>query len=112
MAWVRIDDNFFSHPKVLQAWWAYPTAIGLWPMTASYAGRQQTDGVVSADYVHSLLPARRQRERATEALVDAGLWLPNGAGWQFHDWTEYNPTRAQTDERKRVDRERKRTAIR
>jgi hypothetical protein len=63
MAWVRIDDDLFSHPKILRAWWTDKASIGLWPQGLSWAGRQLTDGYVSAEFVRGLLPNRRERER-------------------------------------------------
>src|SRR5215831_3604523 len=93
MAWVRIDDDLFSHPKILHAWRDCPAAIGLWPLSLAWAGRHLTDGRVSADFVYGLIPNRRQRDRATSALVDAELWVPNGTGWQIHDWADYNESR-------------------
>ena len=108
MAWVRLDDQFDSHPKTLIAWSASPVSVGLWPQAASWAARYQTDGHVTAEFVVGLMPARRQRDQATAALVDAGLWVPNGTGWQFHDWEVYNGTRAEIEARRQADRRRKR----
>ena len=34
MAWFKIDDYFYDHPKVLECSTA---AIGLWTLAASYA---------------------------------------------------------------------------
>ena len=72
----------------------------------------RTDGEITNAFVTGLRPHRRERDRATGALVDAGLWVPNGAGWYFHDWKDFNWTRAQVEEHKRKDRERKRSGIR
>ncbi|MCI4360652.1 MAG: hypothetical protein L3J91_03030 [Thermoplasmata archaeon] len=108
MAWVRIDDSLSSHPKILQAWSTDHAAIGLWPLAASWAGRHLTDGHVSPDFVGGLMPARRPREQAIGALVEAGLWVPNGTGWQIHDWQDYNGTRASIEARRRIDAARKR----
>jgi hypothetical protein len=109
MAWVRIDDDLFSHPKILRAWWTDKASIGLWPQGLSWAGRQLTDGYVSAEFVRGLLPNRRERDRATGALVDAALWVPNGSGWEIHDWSDYNASREQTLARRDADAARKRT---
>jgi len=108
MAWVRIDDDLFSHPKILHAWSACPASIGLWTLTLSWAGRQLTDGHVTGEIVRNFMPAKRQRERAIAALEQPGLWVPNGAGWQIHDWQDYNTSREQVLARRRTDAARKR----
>jgi len=108
MAWVRIDDDFFSHPKVVHAWSICPTSIGLWPMTAAAAGRHLTDGYVTGDFVRQLMPRTRQRDQAVSALVDTGLWVPNGTGWQIHDWQDYNESRERVLKRRKADAMRKR----
>lgn len=111
MAWSRVDDNLPIHPRIVRAWQDYWPAIGLWPMGLAWSAR--TDGEVSTAFVRGLIPGARQRDRTTGTLVDAGLWVPNGAGgWQIHDWADYNSTRAQVEERKRADRDRKRAGIR
>ena len=109
MAWVRIDDGMFSHPKVLHAWATYPASLGLWPLAATWAARHRTDGHVSGEFVTGMMPAKRQRDRAIDALVESGLWVPNGTGWQIHDWRDYNGTRAELKAaNERTHRERQR----
>lgn len=107
--WVRVDDGLFSHPKIMQAWTTSPASIGLWPQAASWAARYLTDGHVSSEFVVGLMPRRRQRDQMTGALVDAGLWVPNGAGWQIHDWQDYNQSREQVLARREADLKRKRS---
>jgi hypothetical protein len=42
-------------------------------------------------------------------LVSAGLWeaavIGGEPGWQFHDWCDYQPTRATVDERRKRNAE-------
>ena len=110
MAWVRLDDGLPSHPKILSAWSTYPASIGLWALALAWSAR--TDGHITPELVHQLIPGRGPRERAIAALEEPILWVPNDAGWEIHDWRKYNYTRAQVEERKRADRERKRTGVR
>lgn len=81
---VRINDDFHSHPKVRAAGNA---AIGLWARSLSFAGCYLTDGHVPM--LDALALGRRQD---AAALVSAGLWIPNGDGFVIHQFLEWNPT--------------------
>jgi len=108
MVWVRIDDDLFSHPKVLHAWTDCPASIGLWTLGLSWVGRQLTDGHIPVEIVQVFMPHKRQRDRATQALENAGLWSPNGNGWEIHDYLDRNLSREQVLDKRRADSERKR----
>lgn len=82
MAWVRIDDGFWSHPKVIAAGNA---AIGLWIKAASYCAQHLTDGFVPDHVVPLLGGTRTQAQR----LLSAKLWQKADGGWVFHDWDDY-----------------------
>ena len=90
MVWFRIDDKLHDHPK---AWKAGIPALGLWSVAGSWCGDNLTDGFVP-DYVAARWDKNYRRLAAR--LVDAGLWTPHTrdgvAGWQFHDWREFQPT--------------------
>ena len=89
MVWFRIDDSFWSHPKVLGL---STDAVALWVRAGSYSAQQLTDGLIAPHALRML----GDRDAAVE-LTNAGLWetVPAAAGWQFHDWADYQPTRAQ-----------------
>jgi hypothetical protein len=100
--WVRIDDSFFSHPKVVEAG---AEASGLYVWALAYSSRHLTDGHVSPAWVAQVMGKRAAR--VAEALVTAGLWEVNGSGWVIHDYLTYNPTKAQVEDKRRKDSERK-----
>lgn len=88
MPWFKIDDTLAHHPKILQAGNA---ALGLWVRAGSYCAQQLTDGYVSNTVLATLgTPSQAAR------LVAAGLWERFPDGFRFHDWQEYQPTRADT----------------
>jgi hypothetical protein len=64
-----------------------------------------TDGFIPKDRVARLAP--RVRESHIAELVDADLWAPVVGGWSIHDYLEYNPSRAEVNERREVERRRK-----
>lgn len=97
--WFKVDDDLAFHPKVLAA--GLP-AMGLWVRAGAWAGRHLTDGFVPAD----MLPALGSTRRQANALVKAGLWSVEPDGYRFHDWQQYQPSRA------KVEAEREATANR
>lgn len=87
MAWFKTDDKFAMHPKVIQAGNA---AIGLWIRAGTWSADQSTDGHIPTEMITVL---GGKTADATK-LVNAGLWERDDAGYQFHDWQDYQPTRA------------------
>jgi hypothetical protein len=91
MAWTRLDDSFYDHPKAARTSLA---AIGLWTKALSYCARHLTDGFVPKLIVIELahLPPEPALNLAKE-LVRARLWKAVGTkGFKFHDYLEYNPS--------------------
>lgn len=88
MPWFKIDDGFWSHPKVIEL---SDPAVALWVRAGSYCAGHLTDGLVRRSTLRML---GADRDAAIE-LVLAGLWDETGDGWSFHDWDEYQPTREQ-----------------
>lgn len=109
MTWARIDDGFHSHPKVLETWQAEPAAVGLHARALSYAANHEIDGEVPDSVLQTWIPDERERERMVKALTGSGLWHKNGSGYAIHDFLDYNPSRADLTERRKADRERKRS---
>lgn len=109
MPWFKVDDDFHDHPKV-QA--LNPGSVGLWTLCGSWSADNLTDGFVPAHIAQR--KGGKNWGRFVDELVAAGLWdvvpadthvsntrvtreyrsrrdMP--AGYQFHDWAEYQPTR-------------------
>lgn len=88
MAWGRIDDKLHANPKFLLT---SLEATGLWLRCYSWVNDQLTDGHLPTAIV-ALYGAARAKKLAAE-LVANGLWEVNPAGWQIHDYLEYNPSK-------------------
>ncbi len=92
---MKLDDGFAEHPKVLsvsvQARWAYISAI-------CYTSRRLTDGVIP----RSVLSALSISPKLVSELVNASLWDNHGDDFMIHDYLEYNSTKAEIEERRRV----------
>lgn len=95
MTWFKVDDGLATHQKVLAAGNA---AMGLWVRAGAWCSQQLTDGHVPLATVRLLGNVKQAK-----ALVAAGLWIEAEGGYQFHDWSDYQPTRERV-ERTREER--------
>lgn len=138
MAWFKVDDRFYSSRKVLRIPRRFRVAaVGLWTLAGSWSAHDLTDGfipwymldefgadeeladaLVSAGLwlriVPDLSPGDTEgTDRDTEGTGvgrsgDGENYGPQEAGYQFLNWDEYQPTRTETEERRRKEREKKR----
>lgn len=100
MTWFKVDDGFHAHPKILGCTLA---ARGLWVTAGSYCAQQLTDG-----FVPDVLVRMHNGVKAARELVAAGLWVAVDGGWKFHEWSEYQPSRADVRDRRDAVNDRKR----
>lgn len=108
MAWVKLDDHFVDHPKVVAAG---PLAGFLYVAALCYANRLLTDGFIPSAQVTRLLPQNGHKNGSDLAgvLCHVGLWSRvkrKEPGFQIHDFLKYQPSK------RKVLRERKQTAKR
>ncbi len=86
MPWVRIHDGALSHPKLFALFnWKDPLHVWLWGLSQAQA--HLTDGVIARDSVPKV------GLRAVAVLVSRFLWEPTAAGWQIHDYHDWNDAR-------------------
>ncbi len=107
MSWAKLDDQFHAHRKAMKAWRAHPRALGLHMLAMSYCAGHLTDGLVDDEFVEEKIPAKRERDQATNALVEAELWGREEDGWRIHDWLDFNPSRADTLDKRQKEADRK-----
>jgi len=89
MAWVKLDDQFPHHPKILRAG---PLASWLYVASVCYAAEYLTDGFIPEGALH-ILAAVPNPEALAATLVDVGLWQRAAGGYVIHDYHDYNPSR-------------------
>ena len=81
MVWVRLDDTFPEHPKIIglpaEAFRTHVCGI-------CYCARNLTDGFVPGAAVNG----------AASELVVVGLWDRVESGYQIHDYLDFNPSKA------------------
>jgi hypothetical protein len=102
MSWLKVDDGFHSHPKVMRAGTA---AAGLWVRCGSYVAQHLTDGFVPREVANTY-----GTRSLIKALVDNSLWIPTDGGWLMHDYAERNPSREQVEADRAAAADRQRRA--
>lgn len=106
MAWFKVDDGFYDHPKVEEL---PNAAVGLWAKAGTWCAKHETDGVIPATRVKALKGTASQ----IRALIECGLWgettTNSGAkAYSFRDWFDYQPSREEREEERQLWREKKR----
>ena len=104
MPWGRLDDSLYDHPKLdrLGESDRLP-GIGLWALSISWSNRFLTDGHVPRGRVEKLGGSLE----LAESLVSAELFDHDGTGYRIHDFLEFNDSRADVEERRQKEAERK-----
>ena len=88
MTWIKVDDSFGDHPKVMALGRDRMAGLGVWTAASCYCARHLTDGFVPAAVAEGFGHAR-----IIGKLVDVGLFDKVPGGYQLHDWLDYNPPR-------------------
>lgn len=100
MSWVKLDDTFWMHPRVLEVGDAN---AGVFARMLSYCGCYLTDGMVPGPIVDSITVKTR---RAVPDLERAGLVQQLESGTVLIcDYLEYNRSKAEVEADRKVRRE-------
>jgi hypothetical protein len=102
LPWIRLDTQFALNPKIL-----YLVedkrfrAAFVWTASLAYAGAHGTDGFLPT----ACLPHLHATKADAKALVEVGLWIETVGGWEINSWAEFQPSNAETEERKKRAKE-------
>src|SRR5215207_6052824 len=101
VTWVKIDDRYATHRKMLKAG---ALALALDVAGMCYAAGHDTDGYIPTVALTAAAPflSRGQALAAAGRLVEAGRWKPVTDGWQIHDYLTYNPSSVERDNRRKA----------
>lgn len=103
MTWFRVDDTFYRSKKVRKLGSDRVPAVGLWTLCGDWSADNLTDGFVPWEVVEDWDSGRLWADR----LIGVGLWteieLDGEKGVQFHDWTDWQPTKEQVEQRRKAD---------
>lgn len=86
MTWSRLDDGFWSNPKIVAAG---NEAAGVYARALAYCGQHLTEGKIPEEVLRFIAG----RRKPIDQLVDHGLVVRNGAGFEIPDFLDFNPTR-------------------
>jgi hypothetical protein len=112
MAWFRGDDRSHNNKKLLAVKLA---GTGLHWNAVSWSASEEMDGKLPAEVVPSLSAELSPvaRKKLCQTMVDNGLWVvidkgPSGEPllYEIHDFLEYNPSRADLEEKRERERAR------
>jgi hypothetical protein len=97
MPWIKVDDQIAHHPKFMAAG---APASWLWVCGQSYCARYLTDGFVPESALPTLGNVTNPKAHA-QTLVRVGLWERAEGGYRVHDYLQFQPSRADVEERRR-----------
>ena len=105
--WFKVDDTFYDHPKAVGL---SNDSLATWTRAGDWCAKQLTDGVLSLEQLPTFAGDADDPEAVRRDLFDRRLWEPGPepATVQFHDWLDYNPSRAQVLAKRKSDAERRR----
>lgn len=110
MPWVRLDEQFPDHPKVVTAG---PLCGWLHVCALAYCNRLLTDGFIPAAQVTRLADFSDvwgpdgaadfgiDPFDLAKKLCDVGMWKPVKGGYLIHDYHDYQPSRHDEHEKRR-----------
>jgi hypothetical protein len=107
MPWSKLDDEFYDHPKVVEAG---TLGAGMFTVCLSYVGRKLTDGFIATSMIRRLCADLDDPIALADRLVDVGLFERAEGGYQIHDYLEYNPPAAKILAERYAAKERMRAA--
>lgn len=101
MGWVKIDDGFARHPKVVRAG---PLGMAMQIAALCYCNQYLTDGFIPQSIVPGLINLEDLSlgvgrkitwELVVNGLITAGLWEEVEGGYRIHDYLDYQPSKEQ-----------------
>lgn len=101
--WVKLDVDFWDHPKVVRAG---PRAAALYLAGLMWAQKQLADGEIPKELVPQLALKVGVKPAEAKALVRERLWHEAGGSFVINDWQDWLRTRAEV-ERERVENRRR-----
>jgi len=92
VSWVKLDDGFFRHHKVILAG---REARDLALAALCHASASLSDGYIPAGALRQLAADAQvsNPKRLAARLVEVGLWEVAPGGYRIHDYLAYNPSR-------------------
>lgn len=107
MPWIKLDDDFFAHRKIIDL---SKDAKLLYLAGLTHSSSQLTDGVLTPGAVRAisaLVNIRRQNVSKTcSELVQNRLWIVSKDGYEIYHFLDRNPTAAEVREKREATAQR------
>lgn len=100
--WFKVDDKFHDHRKSRRA---KKAAIGVWVLAGSWCADNLTDGFVP-EHVLNRWGSRRDATQLCEANLWTSAEKDGEKGWQFVNWTEFQPSKDEVESERKATKER------
>lgn len=115
MTWMKLETLVRSNPKIgaTVAETGHCDAAWLWLAANTYSRDALTDGYIADFVIPTLIPALPAKvlKALPDVLVRCGLWHREADGYRVHDFLHHNPTKAEIEDKRQKDRDRKRGGI-
>lgn len=112
--WVKVDDGFPEHHKVLRAGELLGAngcgrVAAVWLEAMCYSNRHLTDGFIS-DAVARRFHLDKNPLEVIRVMAQKKVRLleKKEGGWQIHDYHDYQPSKAEVEDKRGKERDRKR----
>jgi hypothetical protein len=96
VTYIKLDDKITDHPKIAAAG---PLAAWLFVSALCYSSRHLTDGAIHRNALAQVSNVPSPLKHAAE-LVKVGLFVVTEDGWQIHQYTERQTTRAEVESKR------------
>jgi hypothetical protein len=90
MSWIKLDDQFFTHPKIVDL---SKDAKLLYLAALTYCGAHLTDGGLTRGALRVVAATVDVPPETAEVLLAAGLWSAADDGVQISNYLQYQPSR-------------------
>lgn len=105
MIFAKLDVTLAYHPKAHKA----GKAMATWAWALAYSREQELDGAIPREALRLSWVGETQATEDCARLVAVGLFVATDDGWSIAKYDKKNETKAVIDEKRRSDRQRKRS---
>lgn len=96
MSWIKLDDNWMDHPKIIKAG---RDARDMWLASITWCAKHLTDGYFPSNLLSSLAATAgvdvANCQTFANTLLEVCLWDATDNGYMVHDYLDYNPSKEQ-----------------
>ena len=96
MAWIKLDDNWMDHPKIIRAG---KDARDMWLASITWCAKHLTDGYFPKNLLPQLAVMAgidvANCQSFANVLLEVCLWDVSGDNYVVHDYLDYNPSKEQ-----------------